>query len=234
MDLDTSALIGKPHAVAADRIAEVITRLVRDRTAVARRDGSEHTIFPVAVSPEEGEALGSWVVSEKATTTIEVGLGYGISALFICDALCTNDVSAAEHVAIDPNQSTRFADCGLQFLEDAGLRDIVEFIPEDSLLALPRLLGEGRTFDLAFVDGNHRFDGVFVDLVYLGRLVRPGGIVFLDDYQLPAVARAASFFVTNLGWTIEEVSAPHGQHQWAVLRTATAPDTRPFKYFVDF
>jgi hypothetical protein len=26
--------------------------------------------------------------------------------------------------------------------------------------------------------------------LYLGRLVRGGGIIFLDDYQLPGVARA--------------------------------------------
>jgi hypothetical protein len=29
--------------------------------------------------------------------------------------------------------------------------------------------------------------------------VRPRGIVFLDDYQLPAVVKAASFFVATLG-----------------------------------
>jgi hypothetical protein len=84
------------------------------------------------------------------------------------------------------------------------------------------------------VDGNHRFDGVFLDLVFLGRLVRAGGIVFVDDYQLPAVARAASFCVTNLGWTLEEVSTADDLHRWAVLRTSTVPDTRPFDYYVDF
>ena len=89
-------------------------------------------------------------------------------------------------------------------------------------------------FDLAFVDGNHRFDGVFVDLFYLGRLVRPGGIVFLDDYQLPGVARAASFFTSNLGWTFEEISPADALHQWAVLRTSAVPDTRSFDHFVAF
>jgi hypothetical protein len=108
-------------------------------------------------------------------------------------------------VAIDPFQATRFSGCGLQFLEDAGVSGLVEHRAERSEVALPRLLGEGRTFDLAFVDGDHRFDGVFVDLFYLGRLVRPGGVVFLDDYQLPAVERAASFFLANLCWKLEEV-----------------------------
>jgi hypothetical protein len=75
---------------------------------------------------------------------------------------------------------------------------------------------------------------VFLDLVYLGHLVRKGGVIILDDYQLPAVERAASFFQSNLGWTLEELSGPDRHHQWAVLRTSTIPDTRPFGFFVDF
>ena len=111
---------------------------------------------------------------------------------------------------------------------------LVELHPEESQIVLPRLLAEGRRFDPAFVDGNHRFDGVFLDLVYLGRLVRGGGIVFLDDYQLPAVARAASFCTSNLGWTVEEVSPPDLLHQWAVLRTPEVAVERPYDHFVDF
>jgi predicted O-methyltransferase YrrM len=99
---------------------------------------------------------------------------------------------------------------------------------------LPRLLDEGHTFDLAFVDGNHRFDGVFLDLVYLGRLVRPGGIVFVDDLQLRSVARAVSFCVTNLAWEIEEDSSAEDLHHWVVLRTARDPAPRPFDHYVAF
>jgi predicted O-methyltransferase YrrM len=217
----------------------VIERLIRGGTAVARSDGTLHSIFPVAVYAAEGEALREWVLREGATRTIEIGLGYGISALHICEGLLGNADPVARHVALDPYQATRFADCGLQFLEEAGIAQMVEHHAEESQIALPRFLDEARRFHLAFVDGNHRFDGVFLDLVFLdlvflGRLVRAGGIVFVDDYQLPAVARAASFCVTNLGWTLEEVSTADDLHRWAVLRTSTVPDTRPFDYYVDF
>lgn len=217
------------------QVRSVIERLVRDGTAVARSDGALHSLFPVAASAAEGEALRGWVLREGATQTLEIGLGYGISSLHICEGLLGNASEAtARHVAIDPYQARRFSDCGLQFLDEAGVAELVEHHAEESQLALPRLLGEGRSFDFAFVDGNHRFDGVFVDLFYLGRLVLPGGIVFLDDYQLPGVARAASFFVSNLGWALEEVSAADDLHQWAVLRTSAVPDTRPFDHYVDF
>lgn len=85
------------------------------------------------------------------------------------------------------------------------------------------------------MDGNHRFDRVFLELAYLGRLIRPGGVVFLDDYQPPGVARVASFFIMNLGWKIEGVSGVcQVPPVWAVLRTSRAQDGRNFDYFAEF
>ena len=220
--------------VAIGRIRAVLDRLVGDGTAVARSDGSVHRLFPVAVGAAEGAAIRSWVIREAAVRTVEVGLGYGISALFACEGLLSNGAPDARHVVIDPHQDTRFARCGLQFLGEAGVGGLVEHHAGESQIILPRLVGEGRRFDLAVVDGNHRFDAVFVDLYYLGRLLRPGGIVFVDDFHLPGIARAASFFQANLGWSLEEASTAEDRHHWAVLRTSAEPDTRPFEYFADF
>jgi len=214
-------------------VRRVRERLLRDGAVVSRADGATRRLEPLAVSPAEGEALRWWVAREGVTRTIEIGLGYGISALFVCEGLLESGGPDARHVVLDPYQA-RLGNCGLQVLEEAGLVPLVEHHAEESQLALPRLLGEGRRFDLAFVDGNHRFDGVFLDLVYLGRLLRRGAVVFLDDYQLPAVARAASFCLRNLGSTLEEVSPADALHQWAVLRTAIAPDERPFDFYVEF
>jgi len=215
-------------------VREVIERLVRDGTAMARSNGTTHRIFPVAASAAEGAALREWVAREGARHSIEIGLGYGISALFILEGLLMTSDATAHHVAVDPHQATRFANCGLQFLEEAGVRHLVEYCAEESQIALPRFLSEGRRFDFAFVDGNHRFDGVFLDLAYLGHLVCAGGVVFVDDYQLPAVAKATSFFWKNLDWRLEEVARPDELHQWAVLRTSYTPDARPFDHYVDF
>lgn len=202
--------------------------------AVAAPDGTVHPLVPVAVGRHEGEALARRVREERARRTIEIGLGYAVSALYICDALLEVAGAQARHTAVDPHQATRFANSGLAALDEAGVSSLVELVAEESQLALPRLIGEGRHFDLAFVDGDHRFDGVFLDLVHLGRLIRPGGIVFVDDYQLPAIVRAVSFFLTNLHWTVEEHSEVDPDHNWVVLRTATDPPERAWDFFVDF
>jgi predicted O-methyltransferase YrrM len=214
---------------ALQRIRTVIHRLVQDRVVVADSDGTTHSIFPVTISAEEGQVVRSWVVQEHATRTIEIGLGYALSALHICEGLVANGSADAHHLVIDPFQSRRFANVGLQVLHEAGLTPIIEHAVELSHVALPRLLSASQQFDLAFVDGNHRFDGVFIDLYYLGMLVRKGGIIILDDYDLPGIQRAVGFFVANLNWTIESSTA-----EWVVLRTPTIDDKRPFTYFVDF
>jgi hypothetical protein len=82
--------------------------------------------------------------TRKATRTIEVGLGSGIAALFACEALLANGDTTAQHVAVDPNQATRFANCGLQFLDEAGVTELVEYHAEESQILLPRFLTEGR------------------------------------------------------------------------------------------
>lgn len=187
----------------------------------------------VAIGPAEGGSLREWVRREGARRTIETGLGYAVSTLFICEGLLANDPEG-RHVAIDPHLPNSHVDVGLRALEEAGVRELVEFHAAPSELVLPRLLAEGRRFDLAFLDGNHRFEGVFLDLVYCGRLLDEGSIAFVDDAQLPAVRRAAGFCATNLGWTVEE-EGEEGEHEWLVLRTGSHDAfVRPFARFVEF
>jgi predicted O-methyltransferase YrrM len=188
----------------------------------------------VTITPGEGEAIRKWVIKENAAHTLEIGLAFGFSALHICEGLLLNGNPDSKHVTLDPWQASAYANRGLEILAEAGVRSLVEFYEEKSQLALPRFLKEGRQFDLAFVDGNHRFDAVFVDLYYLGQLVHQGGIIILDDYNLPGIRRAASFFINNLAWRIEETSPPDDPHDWVVLRTSEEEDTRGFRYFVEF
>jgi len=198
-------------------------------------------VFPVAIGPVEGAALRDWVVREGAQTTLEAGLAWAVGTLFVLDGLLTVGASV-RHVAADPWQfrglqshRTRFEGAGLAVLEEAGVRDLVEFHEEESQIVFPRLLSEGREFDLVFLDANHRFEGVFVDLFYAGRLLRDGGIVFVDDVQLPGVRRAVDFFVANLGWTVEDGGAEGAEHEWAIVRTGLRDAyLRPYFEFVEF
>ena len=172
--------------------------------------------------------------SERAASSIEIGLGYGVSALFILRGLLATGLPNFRHLAMDPHQIQGFSSIARQLIDDAGLRERLDFLAERSEIALPRLFAQGRQFDFAFVDGNHRFDAVFVDLMFLARLVRGGSVVFLDDYQLPAIRKAVGFCTSNLGWSVEDQGSTTPMHHWIVLRTTEQPRERAFDYFVDF
>jgi len=171
-----------------------------ERGSVPDSAGEERALAPHSIEREQGEALREVVIREDASRTIEVGLALGISALFFADAVAPR---GGRHVAIDPFQQESWNGAGLRTLREAGVEDVVEVIEEESQLALPRLVSEARRFDFAFVDGDHRFEGVFLDLYYMTRLVRPGGLVVVDDMWLPAVRVAVAYCERNLGLELQ-------------------------------
>jgi predicted O-methyltransferase YrrM len=154
----------------------------------------------VALPDADCNNLRDLLVAHRAHTVIEIGLAYGSSALAIGEALCSTDEPNVSHIVIDPFQGTAFKDVGWDLLNAAGLASQTTLIREASSIALARLAGVRFTADAAFVDGSHRFHEVFVDLYFLRKLVRPGGLIILDDSAWPSVAAALRYFDLNLGW----------------------------------
>jgi predicted O-methyltransferase YrrM len=183
--------------------------------------------------------LRGLAIAEGAERTIEVGLALGMSALFLCQAVIAR---GGRHVALDPFQERSWKRAGVAALGDAGVRELVEVIEEESQLALPRLVGEGREFDFAFADGDHRFESVLLDIYFLTRLVRPGGLIVVDDMWMPSIRTAVAYVEKNLGPTLEPDAiaggfrwsrrplgrgVPRGRGGLAVLRTpAERPELR--------
>jgi predicted O-methyltransferase YrrM len=180
------------------RVRKVRRRLADDGPPWTRdRDGD----FGIVTVPERDcDALRDLLVAEGVGTVVEVGLAYGSSALAIGEALLAVDAGSPLHVIIDPLQATEWSNVGWQTLRSAGLDTIARLILEPSSMALPRLVAEGLTAEAAFVDGNHRFHEVFVDLYFLRKIVRPGGIIVLDDHWWPSVRAAARYLELNMGW----------------------------------
>jgi predicted O-methyltransferase YrrM len=212
--------------------------------------GREFDLFPTGFPEGDGEALRDLAVREGAARTIETGFAFGLSSLFLCEALLASGREDARHVAIDPDHFVEFDAAGRHSLREAGVGHLLEFVPEASDVALPRLEREGRRFDLGFVDGSHLFDDVLLDVHYLSRMVRPGGLIVLDDAWMRAVRVAIDFSVTNLGHRLERAPFPSGAYcrdrpmPWsrfqvrkprvAVLRLPEKPLERGWDHYVPF
>jgi predicted O-methyltransferase YrrM len=180
------------------RIREVRQRLAREgppRTRDRERD------FETVTLPERDcDLLRDLLIAEGAATVVEIGLAYASSALAIGEALVTVDPPRPRHVIVDPFQDSEYLDTGWDLLLAAGLDAIATLVRAPSSIALPRLVTDGVLADAAFVDGSHRFHEVFVDLYFLRTIVRPGGLIVVDDNWTPAVRTAVHYYERNLGW----------------------------------
>ncbi|MGW0131516.1 class I SAM-dependent methyltransferase [Streptomyces sp. NPDC003299] len=182
------------------RIRRVRRRLAQEGPPWTRnREGD----FETVTLPEgECDQLRDLLISEGVETIVEVGLAYASSALAIGEALVTVDAPHPRHIIIDPFQERDWSNVGWDLLRSAGLDSIASLMPAPSSMALPQLLSEGLVADAAFVDGSHRFHEVFVDLYFLRKIVRPGGLIIVDDAGTPSVEAAVRYYEQNLGWTV--------------------------------
>ena len=184
----------------------------------------------VSIPSSDGDILRDLLLVEKPTTVIEIGLAYGSSALAIAEALVALGSDQARHLIIDAYQSG-FYGSGWSALVEAGASDLCSLLEERSQIVLPRLLSEGLLADAAFVDGSHIFHNVFVDLFYLRELVRPGGLVILDDCGYPSVATAVRYFEVNTGWVAQAMPAPTRLRAFRLPNPRSEPHFESFKPF---
>ena len=184
----------------------------------------------VSIRSSDSDALRDLVLADRARTAIEIGLGYGSSALAIAEALVAVGSGQARHLIIDAYQN-RFYGAGWGAIAEAGITGLCSLFEERSQIVLPRLLSEGFVADAAFVDGSHIFHNVFVDLYYLRELVRPGGLVILDDCCYPSVATAVRYFEVHTGWEPEPTPAPTRLRAFRLPNPRSEPNFENFKPF---
>lgn len=200
---------------------------------VPTESGKQVKTFPTGMSAPAGMALRELVRAERAVTTLETGFALGLSTLWIMGAtLATSD--SASHVAVDPFQKSDWGNSGKESVRRAGLTGVVEHVSQDSLTYLPQITGEERVFDFILVDGGHWFENAFIDLFFALRLVRPGGLVAIDDLWMPAVKHAVRYATTNLGATQEFRADLSESKRFALLRSPLQPVQRKWDHFVAF
>lgn len=145
----------------------------------------------VSVQPGEAKFMHEWVKQNRLTRTLEIGFAYGASAASIMSA------HEGQHTCMDPFQTAEFSDLGLRNIASLGYAGRLDFHPGFSHDVLPRLLAEKRTYDFAFIDGDHRYDGISLDFYYVDRLLAEGGYVVFHDAWMRSTQMVASFIRRN-------------------------------------
>lgn len=208
-----------------------VIREVRRKLAINGPSHAPNKFAEISLPERDCDVVRDLLISEKPSAVIEIGLAYGSSALAIGEALIS--VGGTRHLIIDPFQNSGFHDAGWEVIRSARLDCIATLLRERSQIALPRLAAEGMIAEAAFVDGSHIFQNVFVDLFYLQMLIRPGGLIILDDHWWPGVAIAARYFEANQDWKPHLLTpgTPGRLHALRLPDRPVQPDFRTLEQF---
>ncbi len=149
---------------------------------------SEDSTTPVR--EEEAKAIYDFLKSKKISKTLEIGLAYGRSASHILYA------TGSKHIAMDPFQD-KYGNHGVENIKKLGLAENFELIRDFSHAVLPQLVNEGKTFEFIFIDGDHKFDGIFIDFYYSDFLIKKGGVLLFHDTWMRSTELVLQFIRKN-------------------------------------
>ena len=156
------------------RLPNEILQHAFDTGRISTPSGSTRRLHSM-ISGGEGMLLYHLVKQHRLKRSLEIGLAFGISALFIAqghlDAMQSDASSPHRHVAVDPMQRTDWESIGMHQLGLANAAHLVELRTTESHIALPHALARNESYDLILIDGMHMFDFALVDFFFADLLL---------------------------------------------------------------
>ena len=140
-----------------------------------REETKQHPDGKMQIAPDQGQFMALLARLMGARRTLEIGVFTGYSALAVALALPDD----GHIVACDVEAS--YTDMAERYWKEAGVAHKIDLCLAPAAITLAQLLEEGKenTFDLAFIDADK--EGYDAYYEYSLRLVRPGGLVLIDN-----------------------------------------------------
>jgi predicted O-methyltransferase YrrM len=127
--------------------------------------------------------LRDLIVAENAREILEIGFFHGKSSTYIAAIL--EDLGRGSLVTIDRLNAAKRSPAIHDMLALSGLghRAQPRFAFRSFTWELQKLIAEGprQRFDLCYFDGGHTWDDTGFGVVLVDMLLRPGGLLILDD-----------------------------------------------------
>jgi len=166
----------------------IVEQLLRDPPVVHAMDLSDDP------------ALGVWSTDADCYRFLAATVAAGSRTLETGAGLSTALLAAlgAVHTCVTPSQAEAdriTAYCARRGIATGGLSFVIGRSDE----VLPSLQGE---LDLVLIDGNHGYPTPIIDWYYAAGRLRAGGVLIVDDTQLPAVAHLMAIVARDPRWSL--------------------------------
>jgi len=143
-----------------------------------------------AIKQNEAEFIYHFLKEKNIKKTLEIGFAFARSASHIIAA------TGSKHIVMDPFQEN-YKSLGLKNIESMGFSDLLDYRNDFSHNVLPALVNQKQKFEFIFIDGDHKYDGIFVDFFYSDFLLEDGGYILFHDTWMRSTQLVLSFIKKN-------------------------------------
>jgi predicted O-methyltransferase YrrM len=147
------------------------------------------------ISEPQGLWMFDTVLGLRPSRSLEVGLAYGFSTVYILAAMA--QAGGGHHTALDPFQMTHWHGIGARQAQEVGMEQSFQLLQEYSFAALADFRSRQQMFEFIYIDGGHRFDEVLLDFTLAAQICPSGGHIILDDMWMPSVRTTVSWIRCN-------------------------------------
>lgn len=164
-------------------------RLVAKRPGIHSWPPGQLSFFAI------GDDVLSYIAAHTGpeSNTIETGLGAS-TIVFAC--------RRSNHICVAPSRE-EIARLRQFCAEEDVPTDQVQFVPEFSEIALPKL--PLPPLDLVLIDGRHGFPAPMLDWYYTSRQLKVGGRLLVDDVHLWPVQMLVEYLSSSPHWELSQV-----------------------------
>ena len=115
----------------------------------------------------------------KELNILEIGLAYGTSSLVIINKILKYKTN---YDIVDPNQTSQWKNIGIKkinnFLDFMNKKLNYQLYQESSTTVFDKL---NKNYDISFIDGSHDEKIVIQDLMNSDKVLKPNGLIIIDD-----------------------------------------------------
>lgn len=146
-----------------------------------RRVAEFYTLYPSrSLFNDNGRALlHHLIVQRRPERVLEIGTMFAGTTEVLARAVWEAERGHVD--TIDPFGAERCPPLIAEFPPE--LRERVSFFAELSAMYFNEAIERGTSFDLIFIDGNHELEYAAFDLECAARVIRPGGLIILDNIE---------------------------------------------------
>ena len=161
-----------------------------------------------SINSREGKVLARIIKHNSIRNSLEIGMAYGISSMYILLAMYSyNDDKNINLTSIDPYQEKQWKNLGLFNIKTINMDKYHTLYEDVSEIILPTLFKKNHKYDLIFIDGWHTFDNTLIDVYYAVRLVNIGGFIVIDDIKHQGVNKVIRYIDVNYNKHLKRINS---------------------------